>query len=94
MHKKLRSWALENLNILSLKSIANKVNELLEPHLSEDPAILTNCDLSFRVQPSSVRRWMDNLEFKCFPVKKSHMMNTHEREDVVKERVKHIKKKG
>ena len=88
MCKNLRAWTLEILNTSSLNDIAKKANDSLEPHLSEDPAFLTNHNLSCPVKPSSARRQMDDLEFKHCPVKKSYMISIHEREDVVKERIK------
>ena len=33
---------------------------------------------------------MDDLEFKCFPVKKSCMLDAHEREEVAKDRIKWV----
>ena len=63
MHKKMCTWSLENVNTLSLKSIASKINELLVPYINEDPSFLTNRNLSFPVKLLLVSRWIDDLEF-------------------------------
>ena len=58
--------------------------------LNGDPIFLTNCNLLFLVNPSSVLNWMDDLEFKHCQVKKSCMIAIHEREYVVQQRISYI----
>ena len=64
IYTNLRTWALENLEILSIALITNKVNELLADNVKEDPSFLTTYNLTYPIKPFSVRRWMDDMEFK------------------------------
>ena len=44
------------------------MKELLETNVKEDTVFLASYDLTFPVKLSSVRRWMDDMEFKNVPV--------------------------
>ena len=68
------------------------MNELLETNAKEDPAFLPSYDLTCPAKPSSARTWMDGMEFKHCPIKKSCVINTHEHEDAVKQREDCVKK--
>ena len=72
--------------------ITNKVNEILQEPMQTDPTFLQHCRLSHPTKSSSVHRWMDDLSFSYCAVKKSYMINIHEREDVRKDRKNHTAK--
>ena len=82
--KELRCWALEKLEELNLDIITNKVNEILKEPIQQDTAFLQQYHITYPIKSSSVRRWMTDLKFVYCPVKKSYMINTHERDDVKK----------
>ena len=83
-------WTLENLETLNLKKISFNINELLESPIKNDSSFSQAYDTACPMTESSIRRWMDDLGFVCCPVKKSYVINFHEREDVRVDRKKHI----
>ena len=62
--------------------IGKKINALLEPLMNADANFAQHCKLTYPIKPSSIRRWMDDLNFKHCPSKKSYVIDIHEREDV------------
>ena len=69
-----------------------KLNSIIEEATKVDSSFITQCNISFPAKLSSIRRWMDELNFKCCAVKKSYMISMHEREDVRKDRKAHMLK--
>ena len=82
LFQELRVLTLENLETLNLKKISLKINKLLESPIKNDSLFSKAFNIACPVKESSIRRWMDDLGFVCCPVKKSYVINIHEREDV------------
>ena len=64
---------------MSIEIITNKINNVLENPIKEDPSLIATFKLTCPIEPSSTRRLMDDLDFKHCPVKKSHMISANDR---------------
>ena len=78
---KINKWALLNLEELTTLKVTNKINNLLKDVILEDASFYQRQNISHPVKLLSIHRWVKDLNFKCFPNKKSHVINMHERED-------------
>ena len=92
LYKKLKKWALLNLEELTITIISNKINEILKDVILEDTSFCQQYNLTYPVKMSSIHRWIDDMKFKYCPAKKSYMINIHEREDIKVDHKKYITK--
>ena len=67
----LRSCTLEHLEELTIESIEKKINELLLPLVENDSTFVQHYQLTYPIKPFSIRRWMNDLNFKYCPSKKA-----------------------
>ena len=63
-NKELQLWALENLDVLNLKTIASKINSILENPMQNDASFAQSYKIRHPLKKSSMRRWIDELCFK------------------------------
>ena len=78
IYNKIKKWALLNLEELRMHKIANKINDLLKVVILEYASFCQRCKMSHPVKLSSMRRWIEDLNFKYRPNKKSYVINIHE----------------
>ena len=82
------SWARGDLEHLSIKSATNFINNTLL--LNVPPAELDKLNVSYPVAPHVVSKWMKDIGISYDTYKKSYMVDTHNRPDVVEDRKRYV----
>ena len=72
---------MENMETLSWQRMTKKTNETLESAIRDDPYFITDYNISFLLKESSVRRRVEDLDFKHSDAKKFCMTTAHEKTD-------------
>ena len=90
--QEFRTYALENLEGLTINIVRNKFQELLQPLITQTPEVLVTYRISLPLSMCTASRWMEENGFRHCKQKKSHVIDIHERKDVVKDRIKYLEK--
>ena len=82
LHRPSLAWAMENMETSTLKKMTKKAKETLESAIRDYPVFIANFNISYPLKESSLRWWIENLDFKYSAAKNSYMITVHERLDM------------
>ena len=85
------TFVLNNLEGLTVEIVRKKLHEILLPIVTETPEVLATYRIQLPLSPYTTSRWMEEMRMLYSKEKKSYMIDTHERKDVLLDCIEYLK---